>query len=207
MILENRYTALDTVRLLRKAGMTGLLTDNAWVQGEFVRPEIYEKHPGLSDDGYTGLTKKWGGPYAHNEVYEKKWRVIRQCPIEDLGNLPAPTLWEAVQWLIENRNVWVTALPDQNRNENETEQRLVWTWNARFISKDDSIVTLTSYQTGDHADSWERAMGDGLFVAAWVLDRVKPEDLFNRWYSYRFPNNLLRIRKAVEGHHKFVSKL
>lgn len=34
-----------------------------------VRDEIYEKHPGLSDDGYEDLRKKYGGPYKDEEVY------------------------------------------------------------------------------------------------------------------------------------------
>ena len=34
-----------------------------------IRDEIYEKHPGLSDDGYEDLRKKYGGPYKDEEVY------------------------------------------------------------------------------------------------------------------------------------------
>ena len=34
-----------------------------------VRDEIYEKHPGLSDDGYEDLRKKYGGSYKDEEVY------------------------------------------------------------------------------------------------------------------------------------------
>lgn len=34
-----------------------------------VKDEIYEKHPGLSDDGYQDLLKKYGGPYKESEVY------------------------------------------------------------------------------------------------------------------------------------------
>ena len=210
MILENKYTALDTVRLLKKAGMMGLLTDNAWVQGEFVRPEIYEKHPGLSDDGYMDLTKKWGGPYAHNEVYMNAWHVERCCPMEENGWLPAPTVWEAAQWLIENRNVWVTALPDYETDDNGGNKEFVWLWNVRIMDPEDDskMLTLTSFQTYDHCGSWEQAMGDGLFAAAWVLNSVKPENLFSINTSFnKLVPVIRRVRKAVEGHRKFVSEL
>lgn len=208
MTLQNKYPSLDTVRLLVKAGMKDLMTPYSWTHGEFVRPEIYEKHPGLSDDGYMDLTKKWGGPYEHREVYMKDWRVTRQYPVEEWGNLPAPTFGEAVQWLIENKNVWVTALPDYDTGDDGEDERFVWSWNVRFIDPEDSMrmKTFTSFQTYEHCGTWEQAMGEGLFVAAWALDSIKPEKMFEYLSFNKVLPLIQRIRKAVAGHRKFISK-
>lgn len=47
--------------------------DASWRYHIIVNPKIEEKHPGLSDDGYMELCKRYGGPYKSSEVYIKDW--------------------------------------------------------------------------------------------------------------------------------------
>ena len=45
----------------------------SWRYHTIVNPKIIKKHPGLSDDGYMELCKRYGGPYKSSEVYIKDW--------------------------------------------------------------------------------------------------------------------------------------
>lgn len=45
----------------------------SWRNHIIVNPEIKEKHPGLSDDGYMDLCEEYGGPYKRSEVYIRDW--------------------------------------------------------------------------------------------------------------------------------------
>lgn len=79
-----------------------------------VRDEIYEKHPGLSDCGYMDLTKRYDGPYEHDEVYghyieplklSSRNSTIGINPVTKLevptnALCSCPTLYDANNWLV-----------------------------------------------------------------------------------------------------------
>lgn len=81
-----------------------------------VRDEIYEKHPGLSDDGYEDLRKKYGGPYKDEEVYGHYIEPLKlysrnstigvnpitkqKVPTNELCS--CPNIYQVMRWLRQN---------------------------------------------------------------------------------------------------------
>lgn len=106
------YVSLEVAKLLKEKGFDWLC-DSMYANNYRVRDEILEKYPGLSDDGYQDLMKKFGGEFEENEVYgnyiEPLWI---QCKNNDFYRnmyrymiYARPTLYEAQKWL---RNKHVT---------------------------------------------------------------------------------------------------
>lgn len=67
MIMEDLVTFEIALKLKEKGFDEGC--EFTFYNHYRVRDEIYGKHPGLSDDGYEDLRKKYGGPYKDEEVY------------------------------------------------------------------------------------------------------------------------------------------
>ena len=81
-----------------------------------VRDEIYEKHPGLSDDGYEDLRKKYGGPYKDEEVYGyyieplklySRNSTIDINSITNNGLCSCPNIYQVLKWLRDEKKLYV----------------------------------------------------------------------------------------------------
>lgn len=86
-----------------------------------VRDEIYEKHPGLSDDGYEDLRKKYGGPYKDEEVYGYYIEPLKlysrnstigvnpvtkqKVPTNQLCS--CPNIYQVLKWLRKEKKLYV----------------------------------------------------------------------------------------------------
>lgn len=68
MLNEKDYCNYETCVALKELGYN-CSSDYTYVNNYRVRDEIYEKHPGLSDDGYLDLIDEYGGPYKRDEVF------------------------------------------------------------------------------------------------------------------------------------------
>lgn len=84
-----------------------------------VKDEIYEKYPGLSDDGYRELTVEWGGELAEEEVYAnyvepaKLWGRNTPEFFEDMPYMlcTMPTLDAVRDWLRIEYGIHVVIVP------------------------------------------------------------------------------------------------
>lgn len=116
MFKKEDFCAQSNCMLLKEVGFNDLCR-YTYCKTYRVRDEIYEKHPGLSDDGYLDLTEEYGGSYKRDEIYGKYIEVderIRKNSnlVEDFGELyVAPTIHEIIIWLIEKKQIVVTPKP------------------------------------------------------------------------------------------------
>lgn len=81
-----------------------------------VRDEIYEKHPGLSDDGYEDLRKKYGGPYKDEEVYGyyiEPLKLYSRNSTIDINSITnnelcsCPNIYQVLKWLRKEKKISV----------------------------------------------------------------------------------------------------
>ena len=116
MFKKEDFCTQKTSMFLKDAGFNDICR-YAYCNVYRVRDEIIEKHPGLSDCGYQDLTQDFGGPYRINEVYghyiEVVERTMRNSTIDkDMNEIcTAPTLQEAIIWILEKYNVLVSSKP------------------------------------------------------------------------------------------------
>ena len=136
-----------------------------------VRDEIYEKHPGLSDDGYEDLRKKYGGPYKDEEVYGYYIEPLKlhsrnstigvnpitkqKVPTNQLYS--CPNIYQVLKWLREEKRIEVNACWDNIDAQ--------WIGYASEMDKPD----LVGYYTPIDYDSYELAAIAGI---SWTLDNL-----------------------------------
>ena len=87
-----------------------------------VRDEIYEKHPGLSDDGYEDLRKKYGGPYKDEEVYGYYIEPLKlysrnstigvnpitKQKVSTNALCSCPNVYQVLEWLRGEKNIYIS---------------------------------------------------------------------------------------------------
>lgn len=116
MFKKEDFCTQKTSMFLKDAGYNDMCR-YTYCKNYRVRDEILEKHPGLSDDGYLDLTEEYGGPYKRSDVYARYTEILewtrKNSMIEDGGYelCTAPTIQEAMVWLIQNTHKVITPKP------------------------------------------------------------------------------------------------
>ena len=148
MFREEDFCTQKTSMFLKDAGFNDMCS-YAYCNVYRVRDEIIEKHPGLTDCGYQDLTQDFGGPYRINEVYghyvEIDERRLKNNLLDrTLGEIcTAPTLQEAIGWLMQTMNKHVSPKPYV------CEDGIMWLVEIRDIGTDkvSLIKTITCKKT------------------------------------------------------------
>lgn len=122
-----------------------------------VRDEIYEKHPGLSDDGYEDLSKKYGGPYRDDELYGYYVEPLRlysrnstiginpitKKKVETSKLCSCPDINQVLKWLRKEKKLHIVIeLSDKN----------TYCWYIQMVGK--RISKLSSH-LDNYYDQWE----------------------------------------------------
>lgn len=139
-----------------------------------VRDEIYEKHPGLSDDGYEDLRKKYGGPYKDEEVYGYYIEPLKlysrnstigvnpitkqKVPTNQLYS--CPNIYQVLKWLRNEKKLYVGV-----------------TYSPKIEGSQDFYYATIQYigdykktiYPNDNHDNWEEAALNGI---EYVLDNL-----------------------------------
>ena len=141
-----------------------------------IRDEIYEKHPGLSDDGYEDLRKKYGGPYKDEEVYGHYIEPLklysrnstigvnpitkRKEPTNELCS--CPNIYQVMKWLRDKKQIHINVSVYYDASE-DADCRMVdewcfWNWDIQNCNSGDVL------QDGDDVEyeSYEQAAIAGI---------------------------------------------
>lgn len=116
MFTEEDYVSLETAKLLKEKGFDEVCRQS-YLHHCRVRDEIYEKYPGLSDDGYRDLVYVDG--LSKEEVYGYYDEIVdftgcNKPSWAEYANYfiaSAPTLYESQKWIWERHKMFVSAAP------------------------------------------------------------------------------------------------
>ena len=119
MIFNQTYADLECAVLLKEKGFNWFC-EYMYAKRTRVSDEIYQKHPGLSDDGYLDLTDEYGGPYKYNDVYKtylEPYKSYCKNTPEYLNEewrrmvCAMPTLTQARAWLRTIHHIDIVVFP------------------------------------------------------------------------------------------------
>lgn len=141
-----------------------------------VRDEIYEKYPGLSDDGYEDLRKKYGGPYKDEEVYGYYIEPLKLYSRNStIGVNPAtkqkvptnqlcscPNIYQVLKWLREEKLILIGLSPMQ---EYDVEETIEWCATVYKVDKQGGL----SLKEELYYESYEQSALAGI---EYVLDNL-----------------------------------
>lgn len=146
-----------------------------------VRDEIYEKHPGLSDDGYEDLRKKYGGPYKDEEVYGyyieplKLYSRNSTIGINPMTKMKVatnelcscPHIHQVLKWLRDTHKLFVSPCVITDYQDDFHRDTTYWSFIVVNIESGDYIYREYERVTEKRFDSYEQAALAGI---EYVLD-------------------------------------
>ncbi len=113
--MEKNCVDINTACLLKQIGYP-LVCRYAYTDWTQIRMDMVKKYPYLSDDGFYELTQEGGGELAWNEVYTNEPSLqegfFRNG--EDDIIAAAPYIWDARNWMKDNRHILIDSIPEIN---------------------------------------------------------------------------------------------